>query len=845
MAKDFTVEGSLDNNEATQKPERVYQAINRWSKGDKELKKVIEAKIDEAHKLVNEARDYENNIIFETLANFGIGDPKIKKMVAGKEVSVYGQSIYTFLESTYKQINEREGTDKTALYYPSRPGQPKVKIPLDEMGAIYQELTSGFAETAEADRSDDFGDKIYQFLAKTERKPKPIKKTDDAVFEAILEMTKYYDRPEPKKYIDPSKRNIDEQSLVDTYGAEPRVEGQKLLEWFEASLQQLKADEESGFGSGIDSEAMMYYQDVINQLKENINTSFQEDAQGPEQADIADAFEASLLNSNIPPRKPPKPPTAISPGDDEGDDEDMNMSTEEMLAFIKKQGTDYQKKIEEQGIEYVGDVVESIKYIGDVIENVKFIGDVVDRTAQQTVEGIEAVNESFGNTSSVAQEVEEIIDAVLVKMGDASQSFKYLDDTLSDTSNVANEAAQGIEAVNEEFQPTGTPRQPTGQPTEQSEGIQSIDFLQAILKGTGRTGSTAAKLMDVYKNMQQSTQESEEGTGQSKGLWKDSKGKWRNQFGRFTSAPPGGTGGVTPPGGAGAGAGGIPPGTPPGGTGGTGAGGAGAAGAMAGAALGAFVLPLITEAVSTYMENLGKFFANRIEFAKELTVGAIGSPESVSPVGTVGEYGRTVADAFDLTPMTSVLAEPLRQSVDFLESIDAGIERLGPKLAPFSPEIIAAEVEGAIARLQADIEQADKLGPILAENIRARTEFELAVQRLGTTLTQFFGPQLTKLIEVATVMLNSLNVVAEVGTSVAAPALQAMLDVAVGPTASRAIQTLFGVLFDISSNTAPQRTNAQLKELADFLNPATTPTNLGMQGSYSVPPIPGTLGVVF
>lgn len=842
MAKDFTVEGSLDNNEATQKPERVYQAINRWSKGDKELKKLIQDKIDEAHKLVNEARDYENNLIFETLANFGIGDPKIKKMVAGKEVSVYKQDVYSFLRSTYNQINSGKGTDKNALYYPASPGQPRQKIPLDEMGSIYQQLTSGFAETAEADRSDDFGDKIYEFLAKTERKPKPIKKTDDAVFEAILDMTKYYDRPEPKKYIDPSKRNIDEQSLVDTYGAEPRVEGQKLLEWFEASLQQLKADEESGFGSGIDSEAMMYYQDVINQLQERMNSSFQEEGQGPEQGDIADAFEASLLNSNIPPRKPPKPPTAVSPGDDEGDDEDMNMSMEEMLAFIKKQGTEYQKKIDEQGIEYISDVVEEIKYIGDVVENVKFIGDVVDRTAQQTVEGIEAVNETFGNTSSVAQEVEEIIDAVLVKMGDASQSFKFLDDTLSDTSNAANEAAEGIEAVNEEFQPTGTSGQPTGQPTSPSEGIQSIDFLQAILKGTGRTGSAAAKFIDAYRNFQQSTQEPE-GTGQSKGLWKDSKGKWRNQFGRFTSAPPGGTGASggppgTPPGGP---PGGMPPG---GAAGGAGAGGA-ATGAMAGAAIGAFVLPLITEAVSTYMENLGKFFSNRIEFAKELTVGAIGSPESVSPVGTVGEYGRTVADAFDLTPMTSVLAEPLRQSVDFLESIDSGIERLGPKLAPFSPEIIAAEVEGAIARLQADIEQADKLGPILAENIRARTEFELAVQRLGTTLTQFFGPMLTKLIEIATVMVNSLNVVAEVGTSVAAPALQAMLDVAVGPTASKAIQTLFGVLFDISSNTAPQRTNAQLKELADFLNPATTPTNLGMQGSYSVPPIPGTLGVVF
>lgn len=827
MAKDFTVEGSLGNNEATQKPERVYQAINRWAGDDKELKKVIKAKIDEAHRLVNEARDHENQIIFDVLANFGIGDPKIKKMVAGKEQSVYGQDVYSFLRSTYRQINYGKGTDRNALYYPTRPGESKVKVPLDKMGAIYQDLTSGFAETAEADKGDDYAGKIYDFLARTERKPKPVKKTDDAVFETILEMTGYYDRPEPKKYIDPSKRNIDEQSLIDTYGAEPRVEGQKLLDWFESSLQRLVADEESGFGSGFDSEAMMYYQDVINQLQERMNSSFQEEGQGPEQGDIADAFEASLLNSNIPPRKPPKPPTAVSPGDDEGDDEDINMSVEEMLAFIKKQGTEYQRKVEEEGIEY----------IGDVVENIKFVGDVVDKTAQQTVEGIEAVNETFDNTSSVAQEVEEIIDAVLVKMGDASQSFKFLDDTLSDTSNAANKAVEGIEAVNEEFQPTGTSGQPTGQPTSPSEGIQSIDFLQAILKGTGRTGSTAARFMDVYKNFQQSTQESE-GTGQSKGLWKDSKGKWRNQFGRFTSAPPGGGAGGMPPGG--------PPGMPPGGAGagGAGAGGA-AAGAMAGAALGAFVLPLITEAVSTYMENLSKFFSNRIEFAKELTVGAIGSPESVSPVGTVGEYGRTVADAFDLTPMTSVLAEPLRQSVDFLESIDTGIERLGPKLAPFSPDIIAADIDAAISRLQADIEQADKLGPILAENIRARTEFELAAQRLGTTLTQFFGPQLTKLIELATVMLNGINTLAEVGTSVAAPALQSMLDAILGPTASNAVQQILGVLFDISSNTAPKRTQAQLKELADFLNPATTPTNLGMQGTYPRLPIPGTLGVTF
>lgn len=823
MAKDFTVEGSLGNNEATQKPERVYQAINRWAGDDKELKKVIKATIDEAHRLVNEARgDYEDQVIFEVLANFGIGDPKIKKMVAGKKQSVHRQSIYTFLESTYNQINSGKGTDKDALYYPSRPGEPKVKVPLDEMGAIYQELTSGFAETAEADKGDDYAGKIYDFLARTQKKPKPIKKTDDAVFETILEMTGYYDRPEPKKYIDPSERNIDEQSLIDTYGAEPRVEGQKLLDWFESSFQRLKADEESGFGSGFDSEAMMYYQDVINQLQERMNSSFQEEGQGPEQGDIADAFEASLLNSNIPPRKPPKPPTAVSPGDDEGDDDDINMSVEEMLAFIKKQGTEYQRKVEEEGIEY----------IGDVVENIKFVGDVVDRTAQQTVEGIEAVNETFENTSSVAQEVEEIIDAVLVKMGDASQSFKFLDDTLSDTSNAANKAVEGIEAVNEEFQPTGTSGQPTGQPTSPSEGIQSIDFLQAILKGTGRTGSTISKFMDVYKNFQQSMQEPE-GAGQSKGLWKDSKGNWRNKFGRFTSAPPGGGAGGMPPGG--------PPGMPPGGAGagGAGAGGA-AAGAMAGAALGTFVLPLITEAVSTYMENLGKFFSNRIDFAKNTTVGAIGDPGSVSPLSVSGEYGRTVADALDMTPVTSLLAEPLREAVNFLESIDGGIQNLASELAPFSPEIIAADIEGAIARLQADIEQADTLGPLLAENVRARTGFELAIQSLGTKLTQYFGPLINQLIELATLSVKaaeaSLPFFEGVLRAIASQLQQSIATAAIG-------NLIVSHLDSIDKNTTSDRDPAELTELMDFLNPA----NSQFQGfkSASGALVPGTLGVTF
>lgn len=252
---------------------------------------------------------------------------------------------------------------------------------------------------------------------------------------------------------------------------------------------------------------------------------------------------------------------------------------------------------------------------------------------------------------------------------------------------------------------------------------------------------------------------------------------------------------------------------------------------------------------------------------------AIGSPGSVSPIGNVTTPVRTSAQIVGATgslvgagigtaiapgPGTviggligSVLGDKFTAAVggmlDILISIDDNIKNLASDLRPFSVDILAASVEDSLAQLQARMNQAQELGPLLAENIRARTQFELAVRDLGTEMSKLFLPFLTSLTNLSTEIMEAITGNLETLIAVIKGAVTAIG--AAFPWLANFANGVIAALQIISNNTKPVKTPAQLKEIQDFIEKsAMGQINAGNQGAGpgpSFPTMPGTLGVTF
>ena len=257
----------------------------------------------------------------------------------------------------------------------------------------------------------------------------------------------------------------------------------------------------------------------------------------------------------------------------------------------------------------------------------------------------------------------------------------------------------------------------------------------------------------------------------------------------------------------------------------------------------------------------------------QTAVQAIGSPGSVSPVNqatapirtssqivgaTGGLIGAGIGTAIAPGPGTviggligSVIGDKFTAAVggmlDILISIDDNIKNLGNDLRPFSVDILSASVEDTLAQLEARMNQAQELGPLLAENIRARTQFELAVRDLGTEMSKLFLPFLTSLTNLSTDILEAIT-----GNLETLIAVIKGVFTAIGtafPWLNNLMTGILTALQIIQNNTKPQKTPAQLKEIQDFIEQsAMGQINAGNQGvgtGPSFPTIPGTLGVTF
>jgi hypothetical protein len=203
--------------------------------------------------------------------------------------------------------------------------------------------------------------------------------------------------------------------------------------------------------------------------------------------------------------------------------------------------------------------------------------------------------------------------------------------------------------------------------------------------------------------------------------------------------------------------------------------------------------------------------------------GLIGS--SIAPViGTIIgiKVGEMIGDALGSTVGTIV---------DTLKSIDEGIQELGMTISPFSPDLMGAIVEGDIARLEAQMRQADILGEALAENFRARSNLEIAFMGLGTEVALALEPALTKLYEVLIPVVNFMSGTVK-GTADTVNGLISIQQWLEDHYLAIPYLQFLELLAQIGRNTAAAReTPDMMREIDEFLNPATAnqsfPRNVG------------------
>jgi hypothetical protein len=247
------------------------------------------------------------------------------------------------------------------------------------------------------------------------------------------------------------------------------------------------------------------------------------------------------------------------------------------------------------------------------------------------------------------------------------------------------------------------------------------------------------------------------------------------------------------------------------------------AGGVAGAAIGKALGPGIGKVAGGIA---GKTAAGGVGRA---VGGAIGSFIPIPFVGTlIGiAAGGVIGD---------MISSTVGASIDILKSIDEGIQELSVTLTPFSSDLVGATVEADIARLEAQMRQADQLGGLLAENVRSRSEFELAVTDLGTQIAYAMTPMMTQLYDLLTplVSIASTNVRQGVDILNAINQISGVFGISIGNT----LDDVTKLLNLIAGNTKDDV--AFMQELDDFLNPQTNPldpkmlTNVGAFGGFTL-----------
>ena len=195
-----------------------------------------------------------------------------------------------------------------------------------------------------------------------------------------------------------------------------------------------------------------------------------------------------------------------------------------------------------------------------------------------------------------------------------------------------------------------------------------------------------------------------------------------------------------------------------------------------------------------------------------------------------------------------LIESTVSSALDFLKSIDEGISDLAGELMPYNSELVAATVEANLKSLESQLNQADYLGPILAENVRAKNDFEIAMREFGTEFTAAFAPYLTSMYELLTPVVEygteqvaSLNILVALGQDFLRLATTRQIDF------QDTWDSIKHYLDIIAGNT--KKESEFLQELEDFINPslnqqALDPSLLNNTGAFGKTSF-GPNGVIF
>lgn len=129
------------------------------------------------------------------------------------------------------------------------------------------------------------------------------------------------------------------------------------------------------------------------------------------------------------------------------------------------------------------------------------------------------------------------------------------------------------------------------------------------------------------------------------------------------------------------------------------------------------------------------------------TAAGMGASMGVSALASAGPVGLAVA---------GIVAGGLVLQQAFSKLSDMA-SKAAESIKDINGEVATAYSEREIAQMNQDMRRSDRMGSELADQVRAETDLDIAIQELGDNVTELFLPFVTEVTEVLTVIVDILN----------------------------------------------------------------------------------------
>lgn len=129
------------------------------------------------------------------------------------------------------------------------------------------------------------------------------------------------------------------------------------------------------------------------------------------------------------------------------------------------------------------------------------------------------------------------------------------------------------------------------------------------------------------------------------------------------------------------------------------------------------------------------------------TAAGMGASMGVSALASAGPVGLAIA---------GIVAGGLVLQQAFSKLSDMA-SKAAESIKDINGEVATAYSEREIAQMNQDMRRSDRMGSELADQVRAETDLDIAIQELGDNVTELFLPFVTEVTEVLTVIVDILN----------------------------------------------------------------------------------------